>query len=146
MPAVSHAQITVEQRRELLALSREVPKVASLIRKKEYEEAGKQLGEIRTKVEEIAEAAKMQVSDRAFAGILAAVAKQQALVDKALGTGAAAPVGFTKDIATIVNRRCLNCHGADNPRNNLRLDTFAGWKRGGKSGPLLVPGQANQSL
>ncbi|MCA9089538.1 MAG: c-type cytochrome [Planctomycetaceae bacterium] len=146
LPSASQAQVTPEQRRELLGLSREIPKIGTMIRKKEYEEAGKQLEEIRTKVEEIAKAANMQVSDRAFAGILTAAARQQAILDKQTGTGEAAPVSFTKDVASIINTRCLNCHGPNNPRNNLRLDTFAGWKQGGKSGPLLVPGAAVQSL
>jgi hypothetical protein len=55
-------------------------------------------------------------------------------------------VVFSRDVAPIIADACLGCHGADNPRANLRLDTFAGWKRGGRSGPLLVVGNAANSL
>ncbi|MFG0335391.1 MAG: c-type cytochrome domain-containing protein, partial [Maioricimonas sp. JB049] len=55
-------------------------------------------------------------------------------------------VSFSKDVAPIIAENCLGCHGSNNPRANLRLDTFAGWKRGGQNGLLLRPRNANASL
>lgn len=140
------AQITADQRKELLSLSREVPKAATHIRKKEYDEARKILDDIQAKVDEIAKAANVPATDRAFSALMSAMEKQRALLDKMQGTGDAAPVAFVKDVAPIIQERCIRCHGADNPRNGLRLDTFAGWKVGGKGGPLLVPGASARSL
>jgi hypothetical protein len=65
---------------------------------------------------------------------------------RAGGGAANTGVSFSEDVAPIINDACLGCHGADNPRAGLRLDTFAGWKAGGRSGPLLVVGKANNSL
>ncbi|MCA8993009.1 MAG: hypothetical protein KDA88_13555 [Planctomycetaceae bacterium] len=139
-------QITAEHRKEITNLTREVPRAAGHIRKKEYDEARAIIDEIEAKIKEIAEAAKVEPTDRAFRTLMTGLLKQKQLLDKAQGTGDAAPVSFVKDVAPIIDQKCVRCHGADNPRKNLRLDTFAGWRRGGQSGPLLAPGNAAASL
>ena len=48
-------------------------------------------------------------------------------------------------IAPIFAKHCLDCHGKE-AKGGLRLDTFAGMEKGGKSGPLLVIGEAGNSL
>jgi uncharacterized membrane protein/mono/diheme cytochrome c family protein len=38
--------------------------------------------------------------------------------------------------------RCVNCHGPDKRKANLRLDSYRGIMRGGKDGPVVQPGNA----
>ncbi|CAK9015148.1 Planctomycete cytochrome C, partial [Durusdinium trenchii] len=147
LPQVAHAQLKPEHRRELYELNRSVGRVAGMIRKKEFDAASDALEEAATRVEEIASDAGIETSDRALKGVLTAIERQKAALAKASGT--AKPdtgVSFAGDVAPIINARCVRCHGENNPRNGLRLDAFAGWKRGGQGGVLLVPGNARRSL
>ena len=52
---------------------------------------------------------------------------------------------FVSQVAPIIKTHCLDCHGKE-AKGGLRLDTFAGWEKGGKSSPLLVIGDAENSL
>lgn len=45
----------------------------------------------------------------------------------------------------LLRERCVSCHGALQQKAGLRLDTVAGMLRGGKHGPALVTGKAEQS-
>jgi cytochrome c len=45
----------------------------------------------------------------------------------------------------IFTARCVNCHGADKHKANLRLDTYPGVMRGGKDGPVVQAGNAQGS-
>jgi len=61
------------------------------------------------------------------------------------------PVDFNKDVKPILNNSCVKCHRQDqrNPRGpagGLRLDDKASALKGGKSGPAIVPGKADESL
>ncbi len=40
---------------------------------------------------------------------------------------------------------CVSCHGPDKQKGGLRLDSKAGWQRGGDSGPVVVPGDPDKS-
>jgi hypothetical protein len=53
---------------------------------------------------------------------------------------------FEKRIRPILVDRCYECHGPDDASGKLRLDTKAGWVRGGESGPSIVPGDPPASL
>ena len=58
---------------------------------------------------------------------------------------------FVKDVAPILERRCLECHGAEGgadaaPKGMLSLATRAAALRGGESGPAVVPGKPEESL
>jgi hypothetical protein len=53
---------------------------------------------------------------------------------------------FEKKIRPLLVARCLPCHGPDKARADLRLDSAAALKTGGKSGPALVPGKPEESL
>lgn len=53
---------------------------------------------------------------------------------------------FEKHVRPLLVEKCLSCHGAEKQKAGLRLDTAAGWKTGGESGPAIVPGQPGQSL
>ena len=55
---------------------------------------------------------------------------------------------FEKQIRPILANRCYPCHGphAGAGQAGLRLDSLAGMLAGGRSGPAIVPGQAQSSL
>ena len=53
---------------------------------------------------------------------------------------------FEARIRPVLVDHCLDCHGADDPEGGLRLDTKAGWERGGERGPAIVPGDPTSSL
>ncbi|MBN8731496.1 MAG: PSD1 domain-containing protein [Acidobacteria bacterium] len=55
---------------------------------------------------------------------------------------------FEKQIRPILATRCYGCHGPQaNPvRAHLRLDSRDGLRKGGDTGPALVPGDASSSL
>lgn len=56
------------------------------------------------------------------------------------------PPSFSADIAPLLDRHCVACHGPDKVRGGYRLDTFAALAQPGKSGsPALVPGQPARS-
>ena len=48
-------------------------------------------------------------------------------------------------VQPIFNARCVNCHGPDKRKANLRLDTYKGVMRGGKDGPAIQAGNAQAS-
>lgn len=53
---------------------------------------------------------------------------------------------FADVIQPILQRKCVSCHGASSTKGELRLDNVADALKGGKSGPLFIPGQADASL
>ncbi|TMQ34695.1 MAG: hypothetical protein E6K70_06225, partial [Planctomycetota bacterium] len=59
---------------------------------------------------------------------------------------AAETVNYVRDIKPLLSTRCYACHGALRQKSNLRLDTAALIRKGGRHGPAIVPGQGVQSL
>ncbi len=55
------------------------------------------------------------------------------------------PVDYLRDIKPILARNCYGCHGPDQQRSGLRLDTAAAALKGGDSGKVIVPGQSGAS-
>ncbi len=53
---------------------------------------------------------------------------------------------FVDVVQPVFQQRCWVCHAAGKQKANLRLDSLARMLRGGKSGPALVPGKADESL
>ncbi len=55
---------------------------------------------------------------------------------------------FEKKIRPVLASRCYACHGpaAATPQGGLRLDSAQGIRKGGNSGPLILPGDPEQSL
>ena len=43
-------------------------------------------------------------------------------------------------------RRCFECHGGTKAGGGLSLQTAAGWRNGGESGPTILPGKTEESL
>ena len=53
---------------------------------------------------------------------------------------------FEKQIRPLLVNHCYQCHGPEEASGKLRLDTKAGWTRGGERGPVIVPGDPSASL
>ena len=56
------------------------------------------------------------------------------------------PVSYAKEVADILEDKCVGCHGAALAENRLNLESVAGMLKGGKRGPAIVPGKADESL
>ena len=54
-------------------------------------------------------------------------------------------VDYTRDVKPILSKHCALCHAATKPRGGLRLDSAARALGGAKSGPVIVPGHADES-
>ncbi len=73
-----------------------------------------------------------------------AVATTAAAVDLP-GSDKTKPVDYAGQIKPILTRHCVSCHGAVKARGNLRLDTAAFALKGGKAGPVILPGHGEES-
>ncbi len=56
-----------------------------------------------------------------------------------------AAVDYLRDVKPILMQNCVKCHGPDRQRAGLRLDTAVAVRKGGDSGPAVVPGQSGKS-
>ena len=53
---------------------------------------------------------------------------------------------FHNEVRAILENSCVSCHGVNSQKGGLRLDTLALAKKGGDSGPAVVPGNRSESL
>ncbi len=53
---------------------------------------------------------------------------------------------FEAKIRPVLAKNCFGCHGKDQQKSGLRLDSLASIKKGGDSGPALVAGDPAKSL
>ncbi|MGE5191795.1 MAG: DUF1553 domain-containing protein [Deltaproteobacteria bacterium] len=53
---------------------------------------------------------------------------------------------FENKVRPLLAERCLECHGPEKQKANLRLDSLAAILKGGDSGPALVQGKPEESL
>lgn len=144
--ARSNAAVTPEHKRQVDEVKKELAKVKALVTKKEFEEAAKLLVDAEQKLKQIAKDAEIEENHKLLAGVHKQIKDSHDVLARkrppAGGAGGVAAAGaFEKDVAPILAARCLNCHGANNPKGNLRMDTFAGIMAGGDSGPFVVPGK-----
>lgn len=56
------------------------------------------------------------------------------------------PVSYSKDVADILDGKCTGCHSSALAENKLNLEDVAGMLKGGKRGPAIVRGKAEESL
>src|SRR5436189_69231 len=64
----------------------------------------------------------------------------------AAAAGAEPPaVDFARDVWPVLRRSCVDCHGPDKQKGELRLDSRAAVLKGGESGPAVVPGKPDES-
>ena len=61
------------------------------------------------------------------------------------GDGRAAASDYQRDIYPLLKERCYRCHGDSKQRGGLRLDSKAFAMRGGDSGSVIFPGDADRS-
>jgi len=62
--------------------------------------------------------------------------------------GAAFPAetpDFTRQVAPILAKHCISCHGPDDVNGELRLDTFSNLMKGGEEGVDVVAGKSDHS-
>ncbi|HEY6391273.1 MAG TPA: DUF1549 domain-containing protein [Bryobacteraceae bacterium] len=59
---------------------------------------------------------------------------------------AAADVDFTRDVHPILAGHCFKCHGGDKRSGGLSLRDYAEALKGGRSGPVILPGRSAESL
>lgn len=57
----------------------------------------------------------------------------------------ASPPSFARDVAPILNRWCVSCHGPEEDQGGLRLDSYEATLKGGDDGPVLVAGDPKNS-
>ena len=57
-----------------------------------------------------------------------------------------ATVSFANDILPIIESRCVNCHGGNRTEEGLNLTSHAKILAGSDNGPVVVPGDAVNSL
>jgi hypothetical protein len=55
-------------------------------------------------------------------------------------------VDFVRDIQPILQSACYECHGPKKVKGTLRLDSRAGFMKGGDTGALVLPGNSEKSL
>ncbi|MBM79212.1 MAG: hypothetical protein CMJ78_01300 [Planctomycetaceae bacterium] len=140
-----YAALNAKQRKELSQISRDLTRASSFASRKKFDEAKKLVDSAEERLVKLSQAAMLKPTDK----ILASKNKLIASIRKRISGGGGKPgsggVSFSKDVAPILAARCGNCHG-NRASGQLRLDTFANMKRGGRSGALLVVGNANNSL
>jgi len=56
------------------------------------------------------------------------------------------PISFRSDVAPILEKNCVACHGPDRQMSQLNLSSRAAVLKGGQKGPALFPGNAVASL
>ena len=156
------ASLSPEQRQQLAEIRQELGKAATLTRQKKIDEAEALVVKAEQRVAKIVQDAAVGETDRTVAAIKKQIAARREAIAKTRGVGAPpserarkagdakakqppGQVSFVRDVAPILAAQCLACH-SENPQAGLRLDTFAGMEQGGGTGPLLVIGQADQSL
>jgi ABC-type transport system substrate-binding protein len=58
----------------------------------------------------------------------------------------AAGVSFASDVMPILQSRCFNCHGGERVEEDLQVGSYEELMAGSKNGPVIVPGDAANSL
>lgn len=168
------AELTPEQRKELTQIRAELRKVSALVRGKKIDEAQSIVTGVEERLSKVQTDAGLEDNDKLLVPIRKQIETANGLIERAENApGAkaapkdkkAAPkaqpemkkadaemkkaddggVSFTRDVAPILQQRCMPCHG-EQMNGQLRMDTFAGLRQGGQSGGLLVPGNPNNSL
>lgn len=56
------------------------------------------------------------------------------------------PVSFAAAITPIFEAKCVKCHGVERIKEGLNMLTYDGLIKGSFNGPVLVPGNADESL
>ena len=125
---IVNATLPPEVRKELSELIKELKDVNSLVRKKDVDQAKQIIKKIEDRIKELAIAEDEK--DRAYGTFKTQLDKAKNLI----------PVSFEHEVAPILTESCVRCHGADQAQANLRMDTYNGMAKGGRSGVPVAPG------
>ena len=66
-----------------------------------------------------------------------------------IGSTGAAPsveVSYANDVRPILESRCASCHMGEFVSEGLDMDTYESLMAGSQNGPVIIPGDANDSL
>jgi hypothetical protein len=69
-----------------------------------------------------------------------------ALQSGATNTAARPAVSYENDVQPIFEMRCDNCHMGEYPSEGLGLDSYETLMAGSQNGPVIIPGNAEDSL
>jgi mono/diheme cytochrome c family protein len=163
----TQAALTPAQKKELTAIRSELSRVHTPIRRDAIDEAEKKTSDAEQRLDAFLKEASLSGEDPHIASIRKMIASRRQAIEKARERelkkkslsdgqhgakkespkeqGSDKSTGFISQVAPIFVKHCLECHGKE-AKGGLRLDTFASMERGGKSGPLLVIGDAENSL
>ncbi|MCB9890792.1 MAG: PSD1 domain-containing protein [Planctomycetes bacterium] len=81
-----------------------------------------------------------------IAGFAALSATSQDAKPHLQAVSGGADVTFSRDVAPILDRYCVRCHGPARQRKSLRLDSPHSIVRGGRGGPAIAAGDSGHSL
>jgi mono/diheme cytochrome c family protein len=155
--------LTAEQKKELSAIRGDLTRVHTPIHHDLIDQSEKKVNEAEQRLDNFVKDAGISDSDSHIKSIRKLIAARKAAIEKARAkeaqkkesgeeesrpkkaTAKEKGGGFVFQVAPIFVKHCLDCHGAD-AKGGLRLDTYAGMEKGGKSGPLLLIGDAENSL
>src|ERR1041385_5161885 len=56
------------------------------------------------------------------------------------------PVQFMTEVLPVLKKNCLACHNASTAKGDLVLETPVTIRKGGETGPAVVPGKGAESL
>lgn len=121
------ATLPPETKKELTDLMKELKEVNSLVRKNEVDQAKEVIKKAEDRLTELA--IPEDEKDRTLGSFKIALEKAKGLI----------PVSFEKEVAPILKDNCVRCHGESQASANLRMDTFNGIARGGRSGVPVAP-------
>lgn len=143
----ARAELTAEHKKELSTLTTGLNKINGMVGKKQFDEAEALIKETEERIAKIAEEASVEKDDKAFTRVHASLEKFKGSVDKAKNKGKKPEsISFTSEVAPIIVKNCVGCHGTARSSATLNLETFAGWKKGGKNGQIVSPGNPNLSM
>ncbi len=124
---VVNATLPPEVRKELSELVKELKEVNIHVKKKEVDQAKEIIKKAEDRIKELA--IPDDEKDRTYSTFKGQLEKAKNLI----------PVSFEHEVAPILKDNCLRCHGEENPRANLRMDTFNGIVKGGANGVPVTP-------
>lgn len=74
-----------------------------------------------------------------------ATAAPAATATQAPAAAKPATVSFAKDVKPILDQQCLKCHGGEKTEASLSMKDYAGLMAGSENGPVVKPGNADDS-
>jgi hypothetical protein len=150
--------LTAAQRKDLASIRTAIYKVHVPVRRDGIEDAEQKLTDAEKRLEIFTKDAGLEADDPRIVSLRKQITSRRESIAKTREKATRGPktpdraarkstqgVSFVKQIAPILKNHCLSCHGAD-AKGGLRLDSYAAMERGGKSGPLLTIGDADNSL